>query len=231
MKARFLEVAEGRTRSSRSAAASGCGSTPRIGSRAPTPPGSSMRRRRGCRSSRRPASAASRPMSRSTPSSAERASGVLYALGGSSGGLSLYMDEGELVYEYNMMIIERYRGALDRADRRRRAPHRGRHDDRATRRAGRGRAARRRRGGGADHGRADGAGGLHGVGDLRRRHRPRRAGVPDLRRPPPVRLRRARSGAFRSRSGDGAPAKTRREAPVSSTQTSKTKTKGANDEH
>ena len=38
----------------------------------------------------------------------ENASGVLYALGGASGGLSLYMDKGELVYEYNMMIIERY---------------------------------------------------------------------------------------------------------------------------
>jgi arylsulfatase len=38
----------------------------------------------------------------------EKASGVLYALGGASGGLTLYMDEGELVYEYNMMIIERY---------------------------------------------------------------------------------------------------------------------------
>jgi arylsulfatase len=37
-----------------------------------------------------------------------RASGVLYALGGASGGLALYMDKGELVYEYNMMIIERY---------------------------------------------------------------------------------------------------------------------------
>ncbi len=36
------------------------------------------------------------------------ASGVLYALGGASGGLALYMDKGELVYEYNMMIIERY---------------------------------------------------------------------------------------------------------------------------
>jgi len=33
---------------------------------------------------------------------------VLYALGGASGGLTLYMDNGELVYEYNMMIIERY---------------------------------------------------------------------------------------------------------------------------
>ena len=40
----------------------------------------------------------------------ENASGVLYALGGASGGLTLYMDRGELVYEYNMMIIERYIG-------------------------------------------------------------------------------------------------------------------------
>ena len=38
----------------------------------------------------------------------ENVSGVLYALGGASGGLTLYMDMGELVYEYNMMIIERY---------------------------------------------------------------------------------------------------------------------------
>ena len=38
----------------------------------------------------------------------ENADGVLYALGGSGGGLSLYMDKGHLVYEYNMMIIERY---------------------------------------------------------------------------------------------------------------------------
>ena len=44
------------------------------------------------------------------------ASGVLYALGGASGGLALYMDEGHLVYEYNMMIIERYIGALERQD-------------------------------------------------------------------------------------------------------------------
>jgi arylsulfatase A-like enzyme len=35
------------------------------------------------------------------------ASGVLYALGGAGGGLTLYMDKGRLVYEYNMMIIER----------------------------------------------------------------------------------------------------------------------------
>jgi arylsulfatase A-like enzyme len=38
----------------------------------------------------------------------ENASGVLYALGGASGGLALFMDKGQLVYEYNMMIIERY---------------------------------------------------------------------------------------------------------------------------
>jgi hypothetical protein len=38
----------------------------------------------------------------------ESASGVLYALGGASGGVTLYMDKGELFYEYNMMIIERY---------------------------------------------------------------------------------------------------------------------------
>jgi arylsulfatase len=36
-------------------------------------------------------------------------SGVLYALGGSGGGVTLYMDKGHLVYFYNMMIIEQYR--------------------------------------------------------------------------------------------------------------------------
>ena len=34
--------------------------------------------------------------------------GVLYALGGQSGGLTCFMENGKLVYEYNMMIIERY---------------------------------------------------------------------------------------------------------------------------
>jgi arylsulfatase len=37
----------------------------------------------------------------------DNASGVLYALGGAGGGLTLYVDKGQLVYEYNMMIIER----------------------------------------------------------------------------------------------------------------------------
>jgi arylsulfatase len=40
----------------------------------------------------------------------EQASGVIYAVGGAGGGLSVYLDRGHLVYEYNMMIIETYRG-------------------------------------------------------------------------------------------------------------------------
>src|SRR5271165_6118307 len=38
----------------------------------------------------------------------DNASGVLYALGGAGGGLTVYMDNGQLVYEYNMEVIERY---------------------------------------------------------------------------------------------------------------------------
>ncbi|QDT70284.1 Arylsulfatase [Planctomycetes bacterium MalM25] len=38
----------------------------------------------------------------------EAADGVLYAVGGSGGGLTVYLDKGHLVYEYNMMIIEQY---------------------------------------------------------------------------------------------------------------------------
>jgi arylsulfatase len=35
------------------------------------------------------------------------ASGVLYAMGGSGGGLTCYMDKGFLIFEYNLMIIDR----------------------------------------------------------------------------------------------------------------------------
>ena len=35
------------------------------------------------------------------------ASGVLYALGGVAGGLTCYLDEGYLCYEYNLFIISR----------------------------------------------------------------------------------------------------------------------------
>ena len=38
----------------------------------------------------------------------DNASGVLYALGGFAGGLTLFMDNGYLVYEYNMLIVDRY---------------------------------------------------------------------------------------------------------------------------
>ena len=44
----------------------------------------------------------------------ENANGVLYAVGGAGGGLSVYMDDGHLVYEYNMMIIENYQARTDR---------------------------------------------------------------------------------------------------------------------
>jgi arylsulfatase len=36
------------------------------------------------------------------------ANGVLYALGGAGAGLTCFMENGKLVYEYNMFIIERY---------------------------------------------------------------------------------------------------------------------------
>ncbi len=39
----------------------------------------------------------------------ENADGVLYAVGGSGGGLSVFMEDGYLTYEYNMMIIENYK--------------------------------------------------------------------------------------------------------------------------
>jgi arylsulfatase len=38
---------------------------------------------------------------------ANEASGVLYALGGASGGVTVYMDQGQIFYEYNMLVIER----------------------------------------------------------------------------------------------------------------------------
>ncbi|MBP0021490.1 MAG: arylsulfatase [Cyanobacteria bacterium SBLK] len=40
-------------------------------------------------------------------------SGVLYALGGSSGGLTLFMKDGKLKYEYNMMLLDRYTAESD----------------------------------------------------------------------------------------------------------------------
>lgn len=39
----------------------------------------------------------------------ESASGVLYALGGASAGLTCYMEDGHLCFEYNLFIVERYK--------------------------------------------------------------------------------------------------------------------------
>jgi arylsulfatase len=44
----------------------------------------------------------------------EKSSGVLYALGGMSGGLTLFMDQGILHYEYNSLEIERTKIKSDR---------------------------------------------------------------------------------------------------------------------
>ncbi|MEZ5857997.1 MAG: arylsulfatase [Geminicoccaceae bacterium] len=41
------------------------------------------------------------------------ANGVLYAVGGAGGGLSVYMRDGRLVYEYNMLLIENYAVTTD----------------------------------------------------------------------------------------------------------------------
>ena len=104
------------TRPSPSAPATGCVCIPRTGSRRPTeldlrrqhPPHARVHRARP-----RPRKQRGGDRHRMR----RDASGVLYALGGSGGGLALYMDKGHLVYLYNMMIIERYTRA-----RRRRSP-------------------------------------------------------------------------------------------------------------
>ena len=44
----------------------------------------------------------------------ENANGVLYAVGGSSGGVTLYMEDGKLKYLYNMLIIEQYAASSDK---------------------------------------------------------------------------------------------------------------------
>lgn len=38
----------------------------------------------------------------------DNASGVLFAMGGDGGGVTCFMENGKLVFEYNMLIIERY---------------------------------------------------------------------------------------------------------------------------
>ncbi len=120
----------------------------------------------------------------------ENATGVLYALGGFSGGLTLYMDKGELVYEYNMMEIERY---SVRSSGKIAAGKRRIEVDTTIARpgaAGRGGAQGRRQRGRPRDRQANGAGGVHGERILRCRRRSRIAGIAGLFRPPAVQVRR-----------------------------------------
>ena len=127
----------------------------------------------------------------------QEASGVLYALGGASGGVTLYMDKGQLVYEYNMLIIERTIGEERGEDRSREAQDRGRRDDRQARCAGGCGPQGGRQGSRPHHGEADGAGGVHRERDVRRGRRSRLARVARLLRPRAVQVRR------QDREGDG----------------------------
>ena len=110
------------------------------------------------------------------------ASGVLYALGGASGGLTLYMDKGVLVYEYNMMIIERYIARSN--DKLAPGKHRIEVDTAIAeaRRSGGGGAHGRRQGGRTHGGQAHRACRVHRERDLRRRVGPRLAGFSRLLR-------------------------------------------------
>ena len=120
----------------------------------------------------------------------KEASGVLYALGGASGGLTLYMDKGQLVYEYNMLIIERTIAKSEGKI----AP--GKHkievdtDHRQARCPGGCGAEGGRQGSRPHHGEADRAGGVHRERDVRRGRRSRLARVARLLRPCAVQVRR-----------------------------------------
>ena len=111
MKALFLKEAQGEQGVSRSAPASGCACIRRIGSRRPTRAGNSMPsttahagvHRAGSRPGKQPRDHRRRIRR-------ERAAACSMRWAAFSGGLTLFMDKGELVYEYNMMMIERYFG-------------------------------------------------------------------------------------------------------------------------
>ena len=116
----------------------------------------------------------------------DNASGVLYALGGTGGGLTLYMDDGHLVYEYNMMVIERYTARSEDEACAGPAQDRGRHYHRETGRTCRGRPQSRRQGGRPHDRQTYSARRFQRERDVRCRHRPRLAGLSRLLRSPPV---------------------------------------------
>ncbi len=98
----LFAIEAARNRCSRSVAACGCRSSiPSCESPRPIASGSSPATSPACPSSARPRWEPRTTSSLSKPTSPSDASGVLYALGGSGGGLTCYLDDGYLCYEYN----------------------------------------------------------------------------------------------------------------------------------
>ena len=118
----------------------------------------------------------------------DNASGVLYALGGFSGGLTLFMDNGYLVYEYNMLIIDRYQARSAAPDRRWLARHHRRHRVRSPKPMAPAMVTLAVDGAEVAHGRggAHRSRGVHRQRNIRRRSRPGLAGVARLLRPAAV---------------------------------------------
>ena len=115
------------------------------------------------------------PPACSTPSAARAA------------GSRCYMDKGQLVYEYNMLIIERTIARSASEDRAGQAHDRGRRRrcERQAAAPGRRRPQGRRSGSRAHDGEADGACGVHRERDVRRRRRSRLDRLARLLRPRP----------------------------------------------
>ena len=122
----------------------------------------------------------------------DAASGVLYALGGASGGVSLYVDNGILTYEYNMLILQITQISASEPLVRRPAPDRGRYLDRQTRCARGGHPARGRNRGRARNRACHRSCGIHRIRILRRRRRSRLDGLVSLRGTASLFFRRGR---------------------------------------
>ena len=120
----------------------------------------------------------------------KEASGVLYASGGISGGVTVYLDKGQPVYEYNMLIIER---TTARGDAKLAA---GKHRIEVSETFTRPGASAdvvlkvRRQGGREDDGETHGPRCVHGERDARHRRRSRLAGVAPLFRSSTVSIQR-----------------------------------------
>ena len=106
----------------------------------------------------------------------EQASGVLYALGSSSGGLTCYLDDGYLCYEYNLFIIMRTKIRSEQPPARRPREDRDLHRVRRgqTRRPAEHHPDRQRRAAGRRRGADQRAAAVHRQRLPRHRHLPRR---------------------------------------------------------